>query len=333
MRADRLLSLLFLLQTHGRCTAPDLARRLEVSTRTVLRDVEALSAAGVPVWTERGRGGGISLVENWRTDVTGFTTAEARALFSGSSGTADPQRPAWESAVRKLLAATPAAQRAPFARAAERILVEPAGWRSREDRPEHLAPLQEAVFSARRIRLRYRSAGATRVSTRTLNPLGLVAKGGTWYLVAAPTEAERDWERLFRVDRVAGVDVLDDPVPADLPGLPAVWERLREQVERPSSGGVEVRLRIAAADAGMLLRIADAQLVAEPVVRELPPDGDGDERTVEVTATFRALPAARAVLLGLGRLVVVLEPPELVADLVATARDVLATYEPAYDRG
>ncbi|WP_380170737.1 helix-turn-helix transcriptional regulator [Kineococcus sp. DHX-1] len=328
MRADRLLSLLFLLQTHGRCTAPDLARRLEVSTRTVLRDVEALSAAGVPVWTERGRGGGISLVENWRTDVTGFTTAEARALFSGSSGTGDPQRPAWESAVRKLLAATPATQRAPFARAAERILVEPAGWRSREDRPEHLAPLQEAVFSARRIRLRYRSAGATRVSTRTLDPLGLVAKGGTWYLVAAPTEAGRDWERLFRVDRVAGVDVLDDPVPADLPALPAVWERLREQVERPSKGGVDVRLRVAAADAGMLLRIADAQLLSAPVVQELPSDGDGDERTVEVTATFRALPAARAVLLGLGRLVVVLEPPELVADLVATARDVLATYEP-----
>ncbi|MEW1959016.1 WYL domain-containing protein [Kineococcus sp. NPDC059986] len=323
MRADRLLSLLFHLQTHGRCTAPDLARRLEVSTRTVLRDVEALSAAGVPVWTERGRGGGISLVENWRTDVSGFTTAEARALFSGSSGTADPQRPAWESAVRKLLAATPAAQRAPFARAAERILVEPAGWRSREERPEHLAPLQEAVFSARRIRLHYRSAGATRASTRTLDPLGLVAKGGTWYLVAAPTGAEPHWERLFRVDRVVGVDVLEETVPADLPALPAVWDRLREQVERPSTCGVAVRLRVAAADAGMLLRIADAQLLAEPVVEERP----GALDQVDVTATFRALPAARAVLLGLGRLVLVLEPPELVADLVATARDVLATYE------
>ena len=329
MRADRLLSLLFLLQTHGRCTAPDLARRLEVSPRTVLRDVEALSAAGVPVWTERGRGGGISLVQDWRTDVTGFTPAEARALFSGSAGTADPQRPAWESAVRKLLAATPADRREPFARAAERVLVEPAGWRSREERPAHLAALQEAVFSARRIRMRYRSAGATRASTRTLDPLGLVAKGGTWYLVAAPAGAGPDWERLFRVDRVVRVEVLDEAVPADLPALAAVWDRLREQVERPSPGGVAVRLRVAGADAGMLLRIADAQLLAEPDVQELP-DEPG---RVEVRATFRALPAARAVLLGLGRLVVVLEPPELVADLVATARDVLAAYAPGCEEG
>jgi predicted DNA-binding transcriptional regulator YafY len=302
VRADRLLSLLFLLQAHGRMTAPDLGRRLEVSTRTVLRDVEALSAAGVPVWTGRGRGGGISLVPNWRTDVSGFTTSEARALFSGASGMADPQRPAWESAVRKLLAVTPAEQRAPFQRAAERILVEPAGWRSREATPPHLAALQEAVFSARRVRLRYRSAGATRASTRTLDPIGLVAKGGVWYLVAAT----RDGERLFRVDRVVDLDVLDDPVPADLPELPAVWSQLRERVQRPQVPGVAVRVRVAAADAGLLLRIA------APVV--------------EVVATFRALPAARAVLLGLGTLVHVLEPPELVADLVATARDVLGRY-------
>lgn len=315
MRADRLLSMLFLLQSRGRMTAPDLGARLEVSTRTVLRDVEALSAAGVPVWTERGRGGGISLVPNWRTDVSGFTTAEARALFSGASGTADPQRPAWESALRKLLAATPAEQRAPFQRAAERIVVEPAGWRSREANPPHLAALQEAVFSARRVRLRYRSAGATRSSHRTLDPIGLVAKGGVWYLVGST----REGERLFRVDRVVGLDVLDDPVPPDLPELPAVWSRLRERVQRPEVPGVAVRLRVAAADAGLLLRIADAQLSAEPEVVDR---GDA----VEVVATFRALPAARAVLLGLGSLVHVLEPPELVADLVATARDVLERY-------
>ena len=315
MRADRLLSLLFLLQAHGRMTAPDLGRRLEVSTRTVLRDVEALSAAGVPVWTERGRGGGISLMPNWRTDVSGFTAGEARALFSGAAGVADPQRPAWESAVRKLLAATPAEQRAPFQRAAERILVEPAGWRSREANPPHLAALQEAVFSARRVRLRYRSAGATRTSTRTLDPIGLVAKGGVWYLVAAT----RDGDRLFRVERVVGLDVLDDPVPPGLPDLPGVWAGLRERVERPATGGVRTRLRVAAADAGVLLRIADAQLLDDPVLTER----DG---VVEVVATFRAVPAARAVLLGLGALVHVLEPPELVADLVATARDVLGRY-------
>ncbi|WP_432561861.1 helix-turn-helix transcriptional regulator [Kineococcus sp. SYSU DK003] len=319
MRADRLLSLLFLLQTHGRLSAPDLAARLEVSPRTVLRDVEALSTAGVPVWTERGRGGGISLLENWRTDVSGFTTAEARALFSGASGTGDPQRRAWESAVRKLLAATPAARREPFRRAAERILVEPAGWRSRERTP-HLAALQEAVFSARRVRIRYRSAGAARASTRTLDPLGLVAKGGTWYLVAAVA----DGERLFRVDRVAEAELLDEPVAADLPDLAPVWGRLREQVERPPGEGVRVRLRVGADDAGLLLRIADAQLLDEPSVEPVEHAEPGG--FVEVVATFRALPAARAVLLGLGTAVLVLEPAELVADLVRTARDVLGRY-------
>ncbi|PRY13481.1 helix-turn-helix transcriptional regulator [Kineococcus rhizosphaerae] len=315
MRADRLLSLLFLLQSNGRMTAPDLARTLEVSTRTVLRDVEALSSAGVPVWTERGRGGGISLVENWRTDVTGFTTHEARALFSGAVGTNDPQRPAWESAVRKLLAATPAAHREPFRRAAERILVEPLGWRARQQDPPHLPGLQEAVFSARRVRLTYRSAGARRASTRSLDPVGLVAKGGTWYLVAVTATGER----LFRVDRVEDVAVLDDPVAADLPDLPGVWARLRAEVERQHVPGVAVRLRVRPEDVGLVLRIADAQLVAEPEV-------SGTGEFLLVAATFRALPAARAVLLGLGPLLTVLDPPELVADLVRTARDVLRTY-------
>nr|WP_281372964.1 WYL domain-containing protein [Kineococcus aurantiacus] len=316
--------MLFLLQTHGRMSAPDLAVRLEVSTRTVLRDVEALSSAGVPVWTERGRGGGISLLEDWRTDVTGFTPHEARALFSGTSGPADPQHRAWESAVRKLLAATPAADREPFRRAAERILVEPAGWRSREQNPPHLAALQEAVFSARAVRVTYRPAGARRTSTRTLDPIGLVAKGGTWYLVARAG----DDERLFRVDRVAGLEVLPDPVAADLPGLGAVWSRLRDRVERREVPGVAVRFRVSPQDAGLVLRIADAQLVAEPEVSD-------HGTSLEVRATFRALPAARAVLLGMGSALTVLDPPELVADLVRTARDVLRTYEqkPVPDHG
>jgi predicted DNA-binding transcriptional regulator YafY len=314
MRADRLLSLLFLLQTHGRMSAPDLATRLEVSTRTVLRDVEALSTAGVPVWTEQGRGGGISLLPNWRTDVSGFTTAEARALFSGTSGTDDPQRPAWDSALRKLLAATPEGRREPLQRAAERILVEPAGWRTKPRNPPHLATLQEAVFAARRLKLQYRSAGATGNSPRTVDPVGLVAKGGTWYLVAL----QQGEPRLLRADRVRSVTVLDQPT-GELPDLASTWDGLREHVERPDVPTVRARLRVGSGDVGLLLRIVDAQLVGEPEVVDL-----GDEH--EVTAEFRALGAARGVLLGFGTSVRVLEPPELVADLVRTAREVLAHY-------
>ncbi|MFD0482914.1 WYL domain-containing protein [Kineococcus sp. GCM10028916] len=149
----------------------------------------------------------------------------------------------------------------------------------------------------------------------TLDPLGLVAKGVVWYLVGKGA----DGERLFRVDRVLDVELLDDTVADDLPELAAVWARLRAEVERPDTSGTVVRMRVAAGDAGLLLRIADAQLLDEPRV-----GAHGEE--VEITATFRALPAARAVLLGLGTTVHVLEPAELVADLVRTARDVLERY-------
>ncbi|NAZ74535.1 WYL domain-containing protein [Kineococcus sp. T13] len=316
MRADRLLSTVLLLQTHGRLSAPVLAQRLEVSVRTVLRDVEALSAAGVPVYTERGRGGGIALLPGWRTDVSGFTTAEARALFSGAGGPDDPQRPAWESALRKLMAATPEGRREPLQRAAERILVEPAGWRSRPRPVPWLAALQEAVFAARRAVLTYRSSGAERPSRCTVDPVGLVAKGGTWYLVGL----HRGRARLFRVERVSAVDVLEAATPVDLPPLAQVWSALREQVERPRASTQPVRLLVHERALEVLLRVADGQLVDDPV---LGPSAGGRQ---ELLLRFRASPAARAVLLGFGADVEVLEPAELVADLVRTARDVLGTY-------
>jgi predicted DNA-binding transcriptional regulator YafY len=174
------------------------------------------------------------------------------------------------------------------------------------------------VFTARRVELRYRSAGASRAVRRTLDPVGLVAKGGTWYLVAL----HRGEPRLFRADRVVGVEVREDAVPADLPELAGTWAELRDRVDRPEVATVTARLRVAASDSGLLLRLVDAQLADEPEVVDV---GEGFQ---EITATFRALGAARGVLLGLGPLVHVLEPPELVADLVRTARDVLERYGP-----
>src|ERR1700682_1538242 len=177
VRADRVLSLLLLLQARGRLSASELAARLEVSRRTVYRDVDALSIAGVPVRTEPGPGGGIELVEGWRTDLTGLTEPELDALFTSAAG------PEFERAMGKLAAALPTESGRRAGRMRERLLVDSAGWGRRGAASPHLRVVQDAVFADRRLRLRYRRAEA-RVVERVVDPLGLVLKAGVWYLLA-----------------------------------------------------------------------------------------------------------------------------------------------------
>ena len=321
MRADRLMSLLLLLQAHGKLTAPDLARRLEVSVRTVMRDVEALSTAGVPVYAERGRGGGIVLLPGWRTDVAGLTEAEARALFSATGRGALPGTGAaapFESALRKLLAAVPAASRRDLARSRERVLVDPAAWRSAPEPVPHLGALQDALWEQRRVVLRYEHGGRPPARRRLVDPWGLVSKNGTWYLVAA----SGGQPRMFRVSRVRAVTATAEPsaCPDDL-DLAAVWARLQEQVERTWGEVVPVRFEVLAGHADVVARVCAPQAVG--AVREEPCAREGWRC---LAADFRALGAARGVLLGFGPVVRVLDPPGLVADLLATARAVLDAY-------
>ncbi|HZR50500.1 MAG TPA: HTH domain-containing protein [Streptosporangiaceae bacterium] len=167
MRSGRLLEMLLLLQARGQVTASELAERLEVSTRTVYRDAEALSSAGVPVYTERGRTGGIRLLAGYRTDVTGLTRDEARALFVLTTGGAQADLglgTQLRSAILKVMRAVPAPFQPAAAEASQRILVDPAGWMRRPDPVAQLGVLQAAVFTGRRLRLRYRSSGQ-RVAT------------------------------------------------------------------------------------------------------------------------------------------------------------------------
>jgi predicted DNA-binding transcriptional regulator YafY len=188
MKSDRLLSILLLLQTRGQVPAAELAERLEVSVRTVMRDVEALSAAGVPVYTVRGPHGGIALLPGYRTDVTGLTADEARALFVLLSDGAHADLglgQAFGSALRKLMAALPAPHRPAADLASRRILIDPARWGGRHTTPApDLSVLQQAVFADRRLRLRYRHGRDSKIRSYTLDPYGLVNKAGTWYLVA-----------------------------------------------------------------------------------------------------------------------------------------------------
>jgi predicted DNA-binding transcriptional regulator YafY len=162
MKSGRLLEMLLLLQARGRVTAAELAERLEVSPRTVYRDAEALSSAGVPIYTERGRAGGIRLLPGYRTDVTGLTQDEARALFVLTTGGAQEDLglgTAARSAILKVMRAVPEPFRLAATATSQRILVDPAGWMRSPDPVGALGVLQAAVFTDRRLRLRYRCSG------------------------------------------------------------------------------------------------------------------------------------------------------------------------------
>jgi predicted DNA-binding transcriptional regulator YafY len=270
MKSSRLLEMLLLLQTRGSVTAAELAERLEVSPRTVYRDVEALSSAGVPVYAERGRGGGIRLLAGFRTDVTGLTHDEARALFvlttggaQADLGLAAPLR----SAISKVLQAVPSPFQPTATAASQRILVDPVGWMRQADALGELGTLQSAVFSGRRVLLRYRSSGQQRSSERVVDPYGLVCKSGVWYLVA---DSARE-PRLFRVSRVEAAFVADEPaIRRDGVGLADLWENLRRQVdERPTPVRVTARVRRSRLD--MFRRMCAAHL-ADPAADSNPSD-------------------------------------------------------------
>jgi predicted DNA-binding transcriptional regulator YafY len=207
MRASRLVNVLLLLQTRGQMTARELSRELEVSERTIYRDVEALSQSGVPIYAERGPHGGIRLVEGYRTRLTGLTADEAEALFlSGLPG------PAAElglgtvvaAARLKVLAALPPELRARASRITERFHFDAPGWFQTPDDVPFLGALASAAWETRRVRMTYRRPDG--IVSRDVEPLGLVLKGGTWYLVARSSGQFRT----YRVSRVLAAEITDD---------------------------------------------------------------------------------------------------------------------------
>lgn len=229
MRADRLVATLLLMQSRGRVTAGELARELEVSVATARRDLEALSAAGVPVYPQPGRGGGWQLVGGARTDLTGLSAHEAQALFL-LGGPAAATTPEVRSALRKLLGALPGPFRAGAEAAAEAVVVDQTGWGERpKDRPPMAELLRDAVIARRKVRLTY--AGRER-SERLVDPWGLVDKDDVWYLVAGTAKGRRT----FRVDRIVAAVPTDEAAerPSDLE-LAAVWEEVVEEVEKRRS--------------------------------------------------------------------------------------------------
>ena len=237
MRASRLLSLQMLLETRGRMSAPALAEALAVSVRTLYRDVDQLSAAGVPIYAERGRQGGFALLPGWKTALTGLTPSEAQAVFlSGLPGPAQQLGlgDEVEGARLKLLSSLPASWREDAQRVSARLHLDPVDWYRESEPTPHLATVAAAVWNGRQVAMRYESWADT--VERTVSPLGLVLKAGVWYLVAsvdavaaggssAAGQSGTDrGPRTYRVASIRAAQALDAPVrrPARF-DLPAYW--------------------------------------------------------------------------------------------------------------
>ncbi|GGU27602.1 helix-turn-helix transcriptional regulator [Lentzea flava] len=242
MRADRLVSLVLLLRRHGRLSATALARELEVSTRTVLRDIDALSAAGVPVYAERGRHGGFALLPGFQTELTGLNHDEALALLVAGSrrgAQAFGLGTALASAMRKVVDALPESYRATAAGAAERLLIDPdtdllARRRIPDEVPDAVvAEVRRAVFAGHKVRIRYAAAGQA-PKWRTVDPIGLVTVREQGYLLAA-REGE---DRTYRLSRIVAAEELDEPAQRpDRVDLDLAWQ---ERSARFRSGGDQV---------------------------------------------------------------------------------------------
>jgi predicted DNA-binding transcriptional regulator YafY len=319
VRASRLVNLLLLLQSRGGLTAAELARELEVSVRTVHRDVEELSAAGVPIFAERGPLGGIRLVDGYRTRLTGMTADEAEALFlAGLPGPAAQLGlgTVVAAAQLKVMAALPPELRSRASRIVERFHLDAAGWFQAQEAVPHLATLSAAVWDARAVRILYERGGGP--VERTVGPLGIVLKGGVWYVIGA-TDGQI---RTYRASRVVEATLTDEPVQRpDGFDLAAYWTESSAAYERDAPT-VEVVVRIAADQAW---RIADVygRATLDAAERLDDPDPEGWLR-LRLRVSWPDEVANR--LLSIGPRLEVLEPADVRERVIAIADRVVARY-------
>ncbi|MFC6084746.1 helix-turn-helix transcriptional regulator [Sphaerisporangium aureirubrum] len=323
MRAGRLLSLLLLLQTRGHMTATELSRELEVSVRTVYRDVEALSSAGVPVYADRGPAGGYRLLDGYRTRLNGLTAEEASSLFlaalpgpAAELGLAEVAA----AAELKMLAALPPEPRSHASRMRQRFLLDVPGWYRDADEVPWLGPVSDAVWDERWLRMVYRRWGPAEVE-REVRPYGLVLKGGSWYMIAAPEGAE---PRTYRVSRILSAELMPGhftrPEGFDLAGF---WRGYASEFkERMYTAEALVRL---APGAEGMLRVTVGNRPAETALETAePPDADGWRR---LRLPVESLRHACWLLLRMGPDLEVLGPPELRDHMTEAVTRLAALYD------
>ena len=323
MRADRLLSLLMLLQTRGRMTAQELAGELETSVRTIYRDIDALSTAGVPVYAERGPGGGCALLDSYRTNLTGLTEDEVRALFMLSIPAPLAElgvSQELKAALLKLSAALPAARRHDESHVRQRIHLDWAGWHQPEEPVPHLQTLHQAVWQDRKLHVTYpvQIGPYARQFERLVDPYGLVAKAGAWYLVCAGDGRMR----VQRVSRILEAHVASERFerPADF-DLAVFWEHwcARQEESRPS---YPVTARISP-DLVPLLPLYFGERIHTAIAQAGPPNAGG---WITLTLPFETAQAARERILGLGGAVEILEPEPLRKSVIDYAMQIVAFY-------
>jgi len=313
MSAQRLLSILLQLQVNRRMTAGDLARKLEVSERTILRDMDALSGAGVPVIAERGAGGGWSLIEEYQTRLTGLTPEEIQSLFL--AGPSDLMtdlglKQAQDGARIKLKASLPLAVRQHAQFVQQRVLIDSRGWRDVSESASSLPVLLDALWRERQVRFLYQNV-LCEAAERTVDPLGLVARGSTWYLIAT-----RDAElRTYRVSRIKEPQVLDVPAcrPPDF-DLAEYWKR----------SAAEFRQKLPQYRATFLAKPAIMRWVRYRGWRLESEEQAG--AFVRIQLRFDAEEEAMQFALSLGPDVEALQPDSLREKTLQAARDILRLY-------
>lgn len=320
VRASRLVNLLLLLQTRGGLTAAELARELEVSVRTIHRDVEELSAAGVPIFAERGPHGGIRLVDGYRTRLTGMTAEEAEALFlAGLPGPAAQLGlgTVVAAAQLKVMAALPPELRSRASRLVERFHLDAAGWFQADEPVPNLPVLASAVWDGRLVRIRY-DRGPEPVERR-IGPLGLVLKGGVWYLVGL-VEGQA---RTYRASRVLEAAVLEErferPSGFD---LAAFWATTSTAYEE-NAPTVTVTLRIRPQRIERLVTVVGERAAA--AAERLPVDDD-PEGWVHLRLTAPWPEEVPGLLMGVGAGLEVLEPAWIRDRIAASAARLVERY-------
>ncbi|MFB9686563.1 helix-turn-helix transcriptional regulator [Amycolatopsis plumensis] len=321
MRASRLVSLLLLLQSRGRVTARELAEALEVSIRTVYRDIDSLGAAGVPVYGEPGHEGGYRLLGGYQTRLTGLTAEEAEALFLTGLPAAAAQlglTSAAATAQRKLLAALPAELRGRAGRVADRFHLDLPPWYVGAERTPHLAPIADATWNQQVLRIRYLRWAEPHEITRTVQPHGLVLKAGNWYLVARG----EDRFRTYRISRILEVEVLSRSFDrADGFDLASHWDDYLDHFDRRRHRDTAV-LRLSRRGLDRL------QSLLEPAVVAAGKTTAGPDRTgwTEIEIPIESVDAAVPELLKFGGDVEVVAPEALRTEIIRALRAMNRAY-------
>ena len=313
MRADRLLSIILLLQTRGKMTAKALAEELEVSRRTILRDINALSFSGVPVYSEGGHGGGIALAEEYRTTLTGLNTLEVQSLFVTHNNEALRDvglGDAGERLLLKLLAALPKTHHSTADHIRQRLMIDPTWWWHETSISPFWEEIQRAVYEDRMIKAQYENFDG-KIAERTLAPYSLICKSSVWYLLA-----ERDGElRTYRVNRFHSVQLLDGSFTRrpDF-DLPTYWRTHTQNLEKFSSG-YHCILRVHPDRISFIKTLMPGRW-------EMVADAE-DKGWKIISLSMDSDLQAKMLVFGLSGFVEILEPGELKKAVAAQAREIL----------